>query len=92
MFDPTQMDLTSYFFVMCTNMKVYLYNYSYRVEPSMNTHEGKGNVSNISFHELNKPVDLCYKCYKYCFYRIFPNVYNTKIYQDIICNNSFTFK
>ena len=26
--DPTQVDLTSNFFVLCTNMKVYLYNYS----------------------------------------------------------------
>ena len=26
--DPTQVDLTSYAFVLCTNMKVYLYNYS----------------------------------------------------------------
>ena len=26
--DPTQMDLTNNFFVLCTNMKVYLYNYS----------------------------------------------------------------
>ena len=27
-YDPTLMDLTSNFFVLCTNMKVYLYNYS----------------------------------------------------------------
>ena len=26
--DPTLVDLTGYFFVPCTNMKVYLYNYS----------------------------------------------------------------
>ena len=26
--DPTQVDLTSNFFVLCTNVKVYLYNYS----------------------------------------------------------------
>ena len=27
-YDPTLMDLTSNFFVLCTNMKVYLYDYS----------------------------------------------------------------
>ena len=27
-YDPTLVDLTSIFFVLCTNMKVYLYNYS----------------------------------------------------------------
>ena len=26
--DPTQMDLTSNFYLLCTNMNVYLYNYS----------------------------------------------------------------
>ena len=26
--DPTLVDLTSNFFVLCTNMKAYLYNYS----------------------------------------------------------------
>ena len=26
-YDPTQVDLTSNFFVLCTNLKVYLYNY-----------------------------------------------------------------
>ena len=31
-YDPTLVDLTSYFFVLCTNVKVYLYNYLYRVE------------------------------------------------------------
>ena len=41
-YDPTQVDLTSNFFVLCTNMKVYLYNYSKWVEPCMNIHEGKG--------------------------------------------------
>ena len=30
------------FFVLPTNMKVYLYNYLYWVELSMNIHEGKG--------------------------------------------------
>ena len=27
-YDPTLVDLTSHFFVLCTNVKVYLYNYS----------------------------------------------------------------
>ena len=27
-YDPTLMDLTSNLFVLCTNMKIYLYNYS----------------------------------------------------------------
>ena len=40
--DPTLEDLSSNFFVLCTNIKVYLYNYSKWVEPSMNIHEGKG--------------------------------------------------
>ena len=40
--DPTQLDLTNNFFVLCTNMKVYIYNYSKWVEPSMNIHEGMG--------------------------------------------------
>ena len=26
--DPTLVDLTSYFFVLCTNMNIYLHNYS----------------------------------------------------------------
>ena len=43
MSDPTLhiVDLTSNFFVLCTNMKVYLYNYSEWVEPSVNIHEGR---------------------------------------------------
>ena len=42
-YDPTLVDqtLTSNFFVLCTNMKVYFDNYSLWVEPSMNIHEGK---------------------------------------------------
>ena len=40
-YDPTLVDLTSNFFVLCTNMKVYLYNYPYWVVPSMNIHDGK---------------------------------------------------
>ena len=39
-YDPTQVDLTSNFFVLCTNGKVYLYNYSSWVELSMNIHKG----------------------------------------------------
>ena len=41
-YDPILVDLTSYFFVLCTNVKVYLYNYSYSMELSMNIYEGKG--------------------------------------------------
>ena len=41
-YDLTLVDLTSNYFVLCTNMKVYLYNYSRWVEPSMNIHEDKG--------------------------------------------------
>ena len=33
-YDPTLVDLTSNVFVLCTNMKVHLYNYSYWVESS----------------------------------------------------------
>ena len=43
-FNPTQVDLASNFFVLLTNMNVssnYL-NYSKWTEPSMNIHEGKG--------------------------------------------------
>ena len=28
---------------------------------------------------INKPMDLCYRCYKNTFYHVFPNAYNTKI-------------
>ena len=41
-YDPSLVDLTSNFFVLCTNVEVYLYNYSEWVELSMNIHEGKG--------------------------------------------------
>ena len=41
-YDPTLVDLTSNFFVLSTNMKVYFYNYSWWVELEMNIHEGKG--------------------------------------------------
>ena len=34
-YDPTLVDLTNNFFVLCTNVKVYLYNYSSWVELSM---------------------------------------------------------
>ena len=40
--DPALVVLTSNFFVLCTNMKVYVYNFSLWVEPSMNSHKGKG--------------------------------------------------
>ena len=40
--DPTLVAQTSNFFVLCTNVKVYLYNYLHWVELSMNIHEGKG--------------------------------------------------
>ena len=41
--DPTLVYLTSNFLVLCTNMKVYLYNYySYWGELNMNIHLGKG--------------------------------------------------
>ena len=40
---PTLVDLTSNFFVLCKNVKDYLYNYSLWPELSMNIHEGKGN-------------------------------------------------
>ena len=41
-YDPTLVQLTSNFFVLCTNVKVYLFNYSKWVELNMNIHEGKG--------------------------------------------------
>ena len=43
-YDPTLVDLASNFFVFCTEVKVYLMNYSYWVELSMNIHERKGSV------------------------------------------------
>ena len=48
-------DLTSNFFVLCKNMKVYLYNYSKWVEPSMNIHEGMGL---LTFPLVTLPVFL----------------------------------
>ena len=42
-YDPTIVDLTSNFFVLCTNVKVYLYNYSQCVEFIMNIHDGNGS-------------------------------------------------
>ena len=39
--DSTQVDLTSNFFDLCINMKVYLYSYSHWVELSMSIHEKK---------------------------------------------------
>ena len=43
-YDPTLIlvDLTGNFFVLFTNMKVYLYNYSWWVELRMHIHERKG--------------------------------------------------
>ena len=41
-YDPTLVDLTTNFFVLCTNVLVYLYNYSWWVELSINIHAGKG--------------------------------------------------
>ena len=35
-------DMTSNFLILCTKVKVYLYNYSYWVELSMDIHEGNG--------------------------------------------------
>ena len=42
MSDPTLLDLTSNFIIQCTNMNVFLYNYSYWAEPCMSVYEGKG--------------------------------------------------
>ena len=39
-----------------------------------------------------KLMDLCYRCYKFSFYHIFPYAYNTKMYRGKIENNSFTFE
>ena len=41
-YDPTLVELTSNFFVLCTTVKAYLYNYSQLVELNMNIHEGRG--------------------------------------------------
>ena len=41
-YDLTLVDLTSNFFVLSTNVKVYLYTYPQLVELSINIHEGKG--------------------------------------------------
>ena len=49
-YDPTLVDLTSNFFVQCTNVKVYAI--IQWVELSMNIHEGKGQLSRLS---KNKP-------------------------------------
>ena len=86
------MNLTGNFLVLCTNMKVIYIIIHRGWSLACKFMKERVNVSNISFHELNMPVELCYKCYKYCFYHIFPNVHNTKMYRDIICNNSLTFK
>ena len=41
-YDPALVDLTSNFFFLCTNVKFYLYNYSYCVKFSIDIHVGKG--------------------------------------------------
>ena len=46
-YDPTLMDLPSNFFVLCTNMKAYIFNKSQWVELSMNIHEKKGKYGNL---------------------------------------------
>ena len=50
--DPTLVDLTSDFFVICANMKAYFYNYSWWVKPSMNIHEGMVNLIGKKYSEL----------------------------------------
>ena len=46
--DSTLVDLISTVFVLCTDMEIYLYNYSLWVEPIMNIHEGKGYSTTAS--------------------------------------------
>ena len=54
--DPTLVDLKSNFFVLCTNMKVCLYNYLKWVEPSM-----KESVKNLKLiMRLQTDFCLCY--------------------------------
>ena len=48
-YDPTLVDVTSNFFVLCTNVKVYLKNYSQWVKPGMNIHEGKGQKETFGY-------------------------------------------
>ena len=43
--DPTQVDLISNFFVLCTNMQV----------PSMNIHEGKGLMTSVKLQVTASP-------------------------------------
>ena len=31
----------------------------------------------------NKSMELCYRCYIYFFYHVFPNAYNIKMYRHI---------
>ena len=47
-YDPTLMDLTINFFVLYTNVKIYLYNYSKLVDLNMNIHDGNGYIINSS--------------------------------------------
>ena len=53
-YDPTLLEVTSNFFVLCTNMKVYLYNYSLRMDLNMNIHEEKGSVAFFQCHNRSK--------------------------------------
>ena len=45
---PRLVDLRRNFFVLCTNMKYYLYNYSYWIELSMNIHEERVKSRDIT--------------------------------------------
>ena len=57
---PTLVNLTSFFFVLCTNVKVYLYNYLKWVEPSIEifmqerVKEGRALQSKTLFVYSNK--------------------------------------
>ena len=56
--------LTRNFFVLNTNMKVYLYKYSKWVEPSMNIHEGKRlNVNAILTRCVIVILELLVSCW-----------------------------
>ena len=55
-YDLILVDLTSNFYVLCTNMKVYSYNYSFWVESSINIHEGSFHISCESSAEIPEQV------------------------------------
>ena len=42
-YDPTLVGMRINFLVLCTNVNVYLHNFSEWVEPSMNIHEGNSS-------------------------------------------------